>query len=257
MPTGYIKKKKKSKEKEDKSFVKVLAAFAATVVVEVFALIVYRSFYESKEMGIGVPFATIKWIFAALFLVLAAAAAYFYIKKKPSQGRWLVEGAVLMLLLSASCFFLSHYGLDAAKLLCILFPAAMVLYIFMLLYQREFFICALLCAGAIITAAIMKAHNSHYNMMTLSAGIATAVLAVIFAVLALAAGKDGRLKLGRRRPAVFEMRGGRAVILISCVLAAAVTAISLARVEPLYEVCIYVTAAFLFVSAVYHTAKLM
>lgn len=257
MPSGYIKNKKKSKEKEDKSFVRVLAAFGATVVVEIFALIIYRGFYENREMGIGVPFAHIKWIFAGLFVVLAAAAAWFYAKKKNEKARWFLEGAVLMLLLSASCFFLSHYGFDAAKLICVLFPAAMVLYVFMLVYQREFFICALLCAGAIVTAAITKASNSRSNMMTLSAAIATAALVVIFAVLALAAGKDGRLKLKKRKPAVFEMRGGRAVILVSCVIAAAVTAVCLARVTPLYEACIYVTAAFLFVSAVYHTARLM
>ena len=257
MPTGYIKNRKKNQQKEDKSYIKVLAAFAATVVVEIFLFILYRGFYTSKGMGIGVPFAYIKWIFAALFVILAAAAVWFYTKKKNEKARWLLEGAVLMLLLSASCYFLSHHGLDAAKLLCVLFPAAMVLYIFMLVYQREFFICALLCAGAIITAAVMKAHHSHFNMITLSAAIATAVLVVIFAVLALAAGKDGRLKLGKKKPAVFEMRAGRAVILISCVLAAAVTAICLAKAEPLYEICIYVTAAFLFVSAVYHTAKLM
>ena len=257
MPAGYLKKKGKNRDREDKSFVKVLAAFAATVVIEVFLLILYRKLYESREMGVGVPFATLKWIFAALFLALAAASAVFYSKKKAETGRWLAEGAVLMLLVSASCFFISHHGLDATKLLCILFPAAMVLYIFLLVYQHEFSICALLCAGAIITAAVMEAQHSRFNMITLSAAIATAALVVIFAALALAAGKDGRLKLGKKKTAVFEMHGGRAVILISCALAAAVTAVSLARVEPLYEICIYVTAAFLFVSAVYHTAKLM
>jgi len=249
----YIaKKKKQNTENESQIFNRVLAAFAVTLIVEILMVLVYRSFYSNGELGTPIPYAQLKWIFAVLCVASAASSAAL-LKKGKRWGIHMVELAVLFLLLAGSCYLLTHFGIEAAKLLCVLFPVAVVLYIFLLMYQREFFFCTLLCVCAIVSVSVMRSFEE-MNFITIVASILTAVFTVLFAIGACVAGKDGKVA---GKLTVFEMKGGRIVILLACILSAAALAAVIFKLSAIYGICVFVLAAYIFIAAVYHTAKLM
>jgi len=248
------KQKKSTQVSEDRSFYKILTAFMIAAVVEILFVTIYRKYYTRSHVeAVEQLMAVIKFVLAAL-CVMSAVSAIVMRKRRNKMAPMLGAGAVLALLLAASAWLLESYAMTAAKLLCVLCPIVLLLYIVFIIYQREFFLTSVLCALCLLVLWVLKNFSGPRVILAVCLAAAAAVL---IAVMAVAAGKkDGKIKAGPVSVSVYELQGGKVPLLISCtaVLLVVFGTFIFAAVAEMATICV---AAYLFVMAVYYTVKLM
>ena len=163
-------KREQRHEKEDAAFNKMLLWLAGAVVVELIILLV-KQVYVNMLLGPGVATVLMYFfqVFSILGVVLAAggiAWAVLWNKKgKPVVLPCALTAAAAGLwVLSLFTYQLFDVGLDIVMLL----PAvAAVLIVIFFLYQRVFFLNALLCAGGLLALWLHRQYyEAHHTMVT-------------------------------------------------------------------------------------------
>ena len=249
------KKKKNTPGADDRAYYKILAAFGAAAIAEVFFVTVYRRLYASGgESNISGAMYVLAGSLLAVCIACAAVSAAKRKNKKSIAAQFLgLSAAALML--SASALMLARHGMTAAKLLCILCPVVLLLYIIFIIYQREFFVTALLCAVCLFAVWAIKSYKGSEVKYAIIALSVTLLLSVTAAAAALAHRRLGRA--GKNRLFVYESDQNRILLFVSCVLAALGAVCTYAAPQAVSEIVIIIVSAYLFVSAVYCTIKLM
>ncbi len=247
------KKKKNTPGSDDRAYYKILAAFGAAAVAEIFFVTVYRRLYAS---GGESDISGAMYVLAGILFAACIACISVSIAKRKSRKRMSAQFlglSVTVLLLSAASLLLARHGMTAAKLLCILCPVVLLLYIVLIIYQREFFVTALLCAVCLFAVWAVKSYRG--------GGYALASLIIMLLLSALAAAAvfaQGRLgHAGKTKLFVYESPQSRLLLLVTCVLTALATVCTYVWPQAISEIAVIIVSAYLFVSAVYYTIKLM
>ena len=163
-------KREQRHEKEDAAFNKMLLWLAGAVVVELIILLV-KQVYVNMLLGPGV--ATVLMYFFQVFSILGvvltaggiAWAVLWNKKGKPVVLPCALTAAAAGLwVLSLFTYQLFDVGLNIVMLL----PAvAAVLIVIFFLYQRVFFLNALLCAGGLLALWLHRQYyEAHHTMVT-------------------------------------------------------------------------------------------
>ena len=198
-------KREQRHEKEDAAFNKMLLWLAGAVVVELIILLV-KQVYVNMLLGPGVATVLMYFfqVFSILGVVLAAggiAWAVLWNKKgKPVVLPCALTAAAAGLwVLSLFTYQLFDVGLNIVMLL----PAvAAVLIVIFFLYQRVFFLNALLCAGGLLALWLHRQYyEAHHTMVTALFIAGFVALAAALAFTFVLRGRDGKLGGVRVMPA--------------------------------------------------------
>ncbi len=251
-------KEKRVGSAEDKTFYRIFAAFLIAAVTEIVLVILYRGYFYNQLTAVHTKLIkTIFWIFAVFCLLCIILAIFLQIKKKKAAG-YFIAAAVLLACFAIACRLMIGYEMIAAKMLCVACPVILVLYASYIIYQREFFLIGLLCTVCFYVLWTEKAYfflNRNYLNIALAGMVVFD--AIIAAVALLSRSNDGKLSVFGKSIRIYEMRKGFALILLTCALTFAAALLSGFFGDLVGEISIFVIAAYVFVSAVYHTVKLM
>ena len=164
------------------------------------------------------------------------------------------------LVLTLSCAMMMFYSYTLAmRLLYVLMPVSAVLYLIYYVYPREFFtVCLTHSSLAFLMWALAKtARGGDPVICYASFGLAVLICAAALALAYKTRGTDGVLTMGSRRIAVFNkttnIRYITAVYAVTLVLLVAALLLG----APLAFYALYAVLAFIAVSAVYYTVRML
>lgn len=254
--------KSEAAEKSDRFTNRILTVFAVTFLAFVGLVVIYRSYNRASTM-----LATRTALFIAAGVGVAGILAGVLIhllslrgKKFAGRARMGLDLAFFMAALAFCCLFMAFYYSAAVRVLYVAVPAAAVLYMIFLVYQREFFIISLVSAcGGFACWALSR----------LYAGSATAGTARRFAVVCLALTvlialffilvrkNGGILKFGGAGAAILHANASYRFIFVTCAAVALALAGALIFGSLAAYYAMFILFGYLFVMAVYYTVKLM
>lgn len=246
------------KQREDQALNRVLWWFGGAVVLEFFLLLLNRFYINFDVQGIDLAAGIFRFLQIAAWVTLALAVAgvIWWVVCKKKGGKTFLPGvcALAFAVLFVCAFAAGMWGELGVQFLYVAVPVAAVLALIYYLYQKEFFLVALL--GGLTLFAMWAYRKLAYVNLWLVYGIFIAVavatvVAVIFFVV-LQRGK-GRLVKARVLP--------KKANYLPMYIAAGVTLASLVATFLLggtaAYVCLIATVAWLFGAAVYYTVRLM
>ena len=253
-------------QREDAVLGKVILWFLSAVVLEFLLFLVNRFYINVRvatEWGVPVmnaihnivrvlPFVGI--IVAALLVIRGVT----WKKKGKNAGKFAVA-AVLSLVVALCSLIIWRFYDTGVKFLYVFVPVIAVLALIYYLYQREFFLSALICGmGGIGLWAVRKnGLANHAVLMYVSLAIVV-VAAVIMCAIAWSARKNkGIWTVNGKSIKLFSVKANYVTLAVSCVLACACYAIGLFLGSTVAYYLLFVLAAWLVVLLVYHTVKLM
>ena len=242
-------KKMKNTQEQDYVTNKILAVFSLCL-FGVMGLWYVNSLLRSNNFLIGLRiFSVMRWI--GLALVIGSAAVMMMDQKNGRSSKRLFAGRNLLVasvLFTLLAFLLDRDPVRMIKLCYGLLPALAIYYLIYHSYQPEFFTVATdVGVGAALLIGIRLAHGGVI-------GYVAAAVAVVLAFLQLW-GARKRLS-GSALPAGFGPHSFQ-VIAVTTVLMAVMVILGavLGQTSVFYLLC--VSAAYLFILAVYYTVKLM
>ena len=253
-------KRLQRKKQEDAAFHKLLIWLAGAVVVEGLSLLLRRLYlnFSYSDLGIGIAEGMSNFfrVFSILGLVLTVAGCVWVYLTVKKQGKRIVPlavtGAVLWLwIASVLCYWWNPTGVGV---LCVLPAVVAGLAAIFFLYQREFFVEAVLGAVGIFALWVYRQIYMNHPRMTYCG------FAAVVALMALCA--FGAYMLSKREGKLSNVRvlaagASYLTIYLTCaVVALTLVAALLLGVASAYYVIIALVA-WLFCLAVYHTVKLM
>lgn len=250
-------KREQRHEKEDAAFNKMLLCIVGAVVVELVVLL-FKQSYVNLLLGFGVQRVLIYFfrVFSILGIVLAVAGLVWAVlnvrRGKPAVLPCVCAAVAASLwVLSVLAYYLFDVGMNIALIL----PAvAAVLIVVFFLYQRVFFLNALLAAGGLVALWIYRQYYAeHPKMIFVLFAAGFAALAVVLVLTFLLRGGDGKLGGIRVMPA----GTGYLTTWITCGVTALVMALALALGAAAAYYLLFALAAWVFVQAVFFTVKLM
>ena len=250
-------KREQRHEKEDAAFNKMLLWLAGAVVVELIILLV-KQVYVNMLLGPGV--ATVLMYFFQVFSILGvvltaggiAWAVLWNKKGKPVVLPCALTAAAAGLwVLSLFTYQLFDVGLNIVMLL----PAvAAGLIVIFFLYQRVFFLNALLCAGGLLALWLHRQYyEAHHTMVTALFIAGFVALAAAPAVTFVLRGRDGKLGGVRVMPADTSY----VITWITCGVTALTMALALALGVTAGLYLLFALVGWVFIQAVFFTVKLM
>ena len=235
--------------REDVLYSYILSAFGLCILLELFLIPLYRTFYATDAYALEFYLRKFWWLG-----LLPAAACGLWLgldrrgKKKHTLPIW---GLLFFLIGTAMALLMGHYRHQAAKAGCIALPILAVLYCVYLIYQREFFMTALSFGASILALVLFRGAGGMTAYL-----LAAAVLVALFTVWsALSLRWGGRL--WKNGPRLFRPKGEWAVLFTAyglsllCLLGAWLFGLTFAYVA------IISLAVLAFVAAVYYTVKIL
>lgn len=244
---------------EDVVLNKVLWWIVGAVVLEFLTLLLNR--YYVHYTPAGIPLAqTLRTVFGVLQIAfpvcaIALAAWYFSLRKGGKPTRLAGILTLVGIVLSVCAILVSRFGGSGIRLLYTGIPAVTVLALIYYLYQREFFVCAVLSAMGLLGVYVIP----RAGISAVAAyGYAVVCAVVLVAALVLARKlqtSQGVLALSGKKWEVFPKNANYTMLYVTCAVVAAVliaTAV-LGALAVLYGVLV----AWLLVMAVYYTVRLM
>ncbi|MDY3014066.1 MAG: hypothetical protein SOR61_02515 [Evtepia sp.] len=252
-------------QEEDRIFNKMLLWVAGAAIVEVIMLLINRFYLHARanEMVNGVYFA----IHQALGFFLAGGVILFAVFlgwgiqiRKKAEGR---KGGTLQFIVAAAflCvgvggFLMRSLGAPVAPMILSAVPGLAVLVIVFFLYQKEFFACVLVGGMGILGLWVFRVAAGtamYYGYLALTLVVAAA--GVVFALLLRK--KDGVLSVKGRDVAILQEGAAYLAYYLTAVVVAVLLLAPLALGAAVAYYGIWITAAWLFILAVYFTSKLM
>lgn len=252
-------------KKEDAALKKTIYWIVGAVVLELLLLLLNRYYVDYKVSEINVMLAvhSALAVLAVVFPVCLVASVLWAVKSgRAGKGTELpVTLAVVSAVLSAAVILVRFLtsGSRGVKVLYIAVPVVAVLAVVYYLYQREFFVNAVLCAAGIVGVWVVQ-HGVGGKALLMWAYVA--VLAVLLAAVVLACRKmsaeGGVLALGGRKWNVFPKNANYLMTYVTCGLVAADVAACFLLGAAVAAMALYaVLVAWLLVLAVYYTVCLM
>lgn len=244
---------------EDVVLNKVLWWIVGAVILEFLVLLLNR--YYVHYTPAGIPLAqTLRTVFGVLQIVLplgAVALFVWYLSLRKSGKPTRLAGILTLvgIVLSVCAILVSRFGGSGIRLLYTGIPAVTVLALIYYLYQREFFVCAVLSAMGLLGVYVIP----RAGISALAAYGYAAVCAVVLAVALVLTRKlqtsQGVLELSGKKWEVFPKNANYTMLYVTCALVAAVliATAALGGLALLYGVLV----AWLLVMAVYYTVRLM
>lgn len=244
-------------EQEDATFNKMLLWLLGAVVVELFILLV-KQLYVNFLAGVAV--ASVLHGFFRIFAFLGAAlavagivwTALSYRKGKPAFVPCICTAAAAGLwVLSTLSYFLYDIGMN---ILMTLPAVAAVLIVVYFLYQRVFFVNALLTAGGLLALWLHRQYYAEHPTMIRAFFAAEFVLLAAALVLSFLL-RSGGGKLGGLR--VMPPDTGYLMTWITCGVTALALALALALDAAAGFYLLFALVAWVFIQAVFFTVRLM
>ena len=245
---------------EDRAFNKMLLWLAAAAVVEVVMVLINRYYIHTRvsELSIKMPLYIVLTIFPIagiilfiLFLALARKA-----RKDGKEGTLQVVLACGFLCMGLGGFALRNLEATSSPLVLAVVPGLGVLMMVFYLYQKEFFGCALVGGMGLLGLwlyRIFQGGKVYYGYLIL-----TLVVAVIGVLLAVKLkGNNGVLKVRGKDVTVLQFGAAYLAYYLTAVITVVLLLAPLALGAAVAYYAIWVMAAWLFILAVYFTAKLM
>ena len=246
---------------------RIMIVFVMTFVVilgitQIYGLLVRSDSYRETLDALGVA----AIVFGALALCLAAFSAVLTVRKH-LRTRLFWSVTLLAAILCVICWSLNRFYIDAVRVLNIVLCGMAVLYLVYRIFQREFFVQALMLAGYAAGFWTACQYFERANMLAgCLCGLLMAVVLLLVALLALPRLRKngGTLRLFGRDFAISRPRADYTVPRVTlCVLAAGMIALAVCTlIGPFVagRASIYVmltTLGYLFILAVYYTVKLV
>lgn len=246
------------KQKEDQALNRVLCWFGGAVVLEFFLLLLNRFYINFDVQGIELAAGIFRFLQIAVWVTLAltvAAAIWWAVSKKKGGKTFLPGVCALVFGVLFICAFASGLwkGLGV-QFLYVAVPVAAVLALIYYLYQKEFFLVALL--GGMTLFAMWAYRKLIYVNVWLVYGIFIAVAVVtVAAVICFMALQRGKGRLGKLR--ILPKRANYLPMYIATGVALASLVVTFFLGGAAAYVCLIATVAWLFGAAVYYTVRLM
>ena len=250
-------KREQRHDKENAAFNKMLLCIAGAVVVELIILL-FRQLYVYGLLGGEVQMGMIYFVRVFRFLgaALTVAGIVWAVLKlrkgRPARLPWICTAVAAGLwVLSVLAYYLFEVGLNIAMILPAVGAVLIVVYF---LYQRVFFLNAMLTAGGLMALWIQRQYYAEHPKMILV--LFTAGFVLLAAALALSfvlRGSDGKLGGVRLMP------DGTSYLTtwITCGVTALAMALALALGTAAALYLLFALVAWLFVQAVFFTVRLM
>lgn len=251
---------KTKEQQENQAFQHMLLWLAAAAIVEVVVLLLNRFYLNMRvsELPIALTLHRMLAWFLPVGIVLFAAFLFWGIRvrrKHPNKtGIGQILGAAIFLCVGVCGFLMRRFGEGSGTVLLAIVPGLAVLMMIYYLYHKEFFGCGIVGALGILGLWIVRNGGSVYRgylIFTLIVMIAGMALALV-----LKRG-DGALTVGDRRIALLLPDAAYMTFFVTCILTAVLLLIPLFVGAAAAYYSIWILAAWLFILAVYFTAKLM
>lgn len=246
------------KQKEDQALNRVLWWFGGTVVLEFFLLLLNRFYINFNADGVALARSIFRFlrVFAWVCFAASVATAAWWVVRRKRSGKTFLPGALFItsLVLTVCCLVAGIGRSMGVKFLYVCVPVMAVLALVYYLYQREFFLVAVL-GGMVLFAMwlyreLIYSHALTVHIIFLVMGVLTLAAAVLFYMLQKNDGMLGKLRVLPKKANYIPLY-----------LAAAITAVSLALALILGATAAYVLlllmVVWLFGIAVYYTVRLM
>ncbi len=256
------KLKNERRAKEDKAFFTMVIAFVVALAIE-FALITLYRRYAAGE-NYRPLLRTIMWAFLGVtalcgigFIYSAATKKFRYLKPLLAAGAVFFGCAVILRLTN----IMGYWSVTVLQVSCTVVPVAVLLYLVFLIYQVEFFMSALFGALGIFTMWFTRKvfYISYYKRFYVMAGVA-ALLVVLAALTYYAMKNKGYIGKGDFRLRVFGPKTSYKSLYTTYGVTLGLFLIYLIVENLLYPMIIPIIiafAAYVFVTAIYYTIKLM
>ncbi len=253
---------KKPISEEEYTTNKVLAVFSACLggVLVLMALQRMLNYGQTWRTGristlvlLGVGVVGVFWGFMLLAWERSGKRT---VEKRILRGRNVLTASLIL----TACMLAIHmYGTFLIKGMYVLLPVLAVYYLVYHSYPAEFFIIALDCGAAIgLMWMVQRAVNSaaHMRLAYIMAGLAVVLAAVQLGCIMSLRAKKGRYTFkGRKRSARFG-KNAYTILIVTPIVMAVLTAAVLFLTSR-FLILLGAAAAYLFITAVYYTVKLM
>ena len=207
-----------------------------------------------RIMNILGPLQYVGFIIAAAFGVWAIMGR----KKDKKGGLCRTICAAFFAMISVIAILFRQVGSPCVSLLLAIIPCMAGLIMIYYLYQREFFCAACLSGLGILGLWIFRSSGERYQSVIYVYIALAVVFAIAMVYLAMQAKKnDGLLKLGERKLMLFKPKANYTLIFASAALAVLLLVIAPFVALAFAYFAFWALIVWLFVLAVYFTAKMM
>lgn len=246
---------------EDRIFSRMLVWLAGAAILEIFFVAANRYYVHARA---GEMNGMLAWRAVLAGLGAAGIVLFFVFLFLAARNRTRSNASVLpnvlaggSLTLGVGCLLIRTFGQNASRLMLAAVPGLAVLALVFYLYQKEFFPCVLAGEMGILSLLVFRtvgrADGKYYVLL-----LATVLVAVCCAWLVYRAGRNGGvLTVGGRQIQAFSQEAGWKVCAVSAVVTAVVLLLPLILGGAMAYYGIWILGAWMFILAVYFTAKLM
>lgn len=247
--------------RENDIFDKVLLWFGASLVYELFLMAVNRYYFHYRVSEIAFAAVLDEVLHALIYVGLAglAAGVVWAFTGRRNRSKLLPSGvAVFSAAVSVCCYLSRQYGSVTIQLLQVLVPVAAVLALVYYLYQKEFFAIAVLSCLCILGLWLCRrAEVGHKALCSGYMGVFLAVVAAVVLFAIILQRRKGVWKAGEKQYRILQRNAAYFMLYITCGIAggAVIAALVLGPNIAYYE--IFLMVAWIFISAVYYTVRLM
>ncbi len=254
---------KKQPSERDYITNKVLAVFSLCLVGVLGLMMLYRVMNIISTWMLGMTIAKVVCGIGVV-IALAGLAKWASENKQKRDTRYsLLRGRSIALvgaILAVMMFVITVLGVQGIKLFYVILPAIAVYYLIYHSYPREFFVVALDCGAAAVLLWVVRIalDTTNYHKAAWGCAAVAVALAALQIVLALRVRKtgckglvDGRMTELFTAPHAYQMMIGTGVLMAALVTTGAVMGAQVAYY------LVFAAFAYLFVSAVYYTVKML
>ena len=247
---------------EDQAFNRMLLWLAAAAVVEVVMWLMNRYYIHTRveELGALPALYTIlgAGLIAGIVLFVLFLLWGFRIRQKGEGKDGLLQFilSAVFLCIGVGGFLMRNYGTAAVPAVLGVVPGLAVLMLVFYLYQKEFFGCAIAGGLGILGLWLFRATGggrTYYGYLVVALIIVAALAALALALKK----KDGVLTIQGKDVTVLQSGAAYPAYYLTAVITAVLLLAPLALGTAVAYYAIWVMAAWLFILAVYFTAKLM
>lgn len=246
-------------KQEDVVLNKVLWWIVGSVILEALLLLLNRVYVNYTASEIEFAYA-LRGVFKVLAIVLpicfvALAALWLAARKSGKLVKLTGVLALVALILAVCAVVVRIFDVSGVKFLYIAVPVVAVLALIYYLYQREFFVSAVLCALGLLGIRLLPRVRGA-SLVGYAYAVGLAVLLVAAVVLFRMMQKSqGKLTVKGAPMQVFPKGANYALLYVTCALVAvvAIAAVMMGALALLYGVLV----AWLLILAVYYTVRLM
>jgi len=243
---------------------RILAVFISALVGVLLLMLAYQLVADAQTAVIALNTIEVLGYVGAIAVVFGVVKEILDRKKHTKNNRILFNGitiAFYAVLLSLSCFSIVYLNfISVIKFLYVVLPSLAVLYLILLIYQREFFYLSLMSSAMSALFWILSQINANGNADSLQSFllIAAAIINVAAALLFLLLMKgSGSLSLGKKKINILPSQNGASILILTAVILAISAVVGLFIGAIYLPYISYALLSYIFVMAVYYTVKLM